>query len=538
MSMLQNFVPYHKSILWKIHNSYFSQRGIAAWEEGDIPHYSTNNYPMARQHAKFCVQAFSQLIENGVLHKSDPIYILEIGSGIGTFLVNFVKALRNDCADLGLQLLPRIKYIFSDYSKTSVAEATQKESIKILVNEGMVIPAIFDLCNPTILRTLDGEEIENPLSMIISNYVCCVSPVRQFLFENKKWKELHVKVTTPSSEQESNDSQTVTDILSEATTNFEFLKELELQYKWQKCTLESEFSKKSHAEILKILSSGQQKVSICYPYTFVDFMEAMSSRIIEGGIFLINDYGNTMGDGAGTLEKKSAQMYGNTMNHAVHFSLFHALAKHFGWGCVSTPDPVRSIHHACVSNSSLPSTIVKLFEDNYVRCLDGENILDFEKLANKFVEKKDYENAIKFFIRCSLLDAENPKHFYNAAEACIDADHYIAAKNYLMQGLQKQNAHQFDFEFQLGRACALLENDDEAIEWYTKSLTKENHPVTHTNIGAIYMRRKKFKNAYYHFHAAKELEPKNQRVSKKLEELKNAWWKHSTKNWKKKRKSK
>ena len=60
--LLEDFVPYDQSLLWRIHHAYFEARGIDAWRQGDIPYSSINSYPMARQHARFCVSLVVNIV--------------------------------------------------------------------------------------------------------------------------------------------------------------------------------------------------------------------------------------------------------------------------------------------------------------------------------------------------------------------------------------------------------------------------------------------------------------------------------------------
>ena len=45
------FIPFSDSPLWSRQHNYYRQRGMAAWSEGKVPHYLTNNPSMARTYA-------------------------------------------------------------------------------------------------------------------------------------------------------------------------------------------------------------------------------------------------------------------------------------------------------------------------------------------------------------------------------------------------------------------------------------------------------------------------------------------------------
>ena len=92
--------PLSKSILWKLQRNFFEGQGIEAWRQGTVPHYITSNPFIASAYAKVVfgfirdcrvVKGDSTNDSFTPLDPSQPIYILELGSGSGRFAYHFLK---------------------------------------------------------------------------------------------------------------------------------------------------------------------------------------------------------------------------------------------------------------------------------------------------------------------------------------------------------------------------------------------------------------------------------------------------------------
>ncbi len=83
--ILQTSVPYPDSLIWQLHRRYFHEYGNAAWESGDVPSGITSNRRAAYQNARVVLEA----LRHQPLDADETVYIVEVGSGSGTFAVNF-----------------------------------------------------------------------------------------------------------------------------------------------------------------------------------------------------------------------------------------------------------------------------------------------------------------------------------------------------------------------------------------------------------------------------------------------------------------
>ena len=76
-----------RSLLWRLQRNYFEHYGIEAWRSGAVPHHITSSPFIADAYARMVLGFLRDL---SVDH-SQPVYIVELGSGSGRFSYLFLK---------------------------------------------------------------------------------------------------------------------------------------------------------------------------------------------------------------------------------------------------------------------------------------------------------------------------------------------------------------------------------------------------------------------------------------------------------------
>lgn len=78
-----------RSRLWKWQRRYFTNQGTAAWQRGVVPHYVTSNAFIAEAYAKVVLGYLRDCRPTS--DPAQPIYIVELGAGVGRFGYHFLK---------------------------------------------------------------------------------------------------------------------------------------------------------------------------------------------------------------------------------------------------------------------------------------------------------------------------------------------------------------------------------------------------------------------------------------------------------------
>lgn len=533
--LLQPSTPFDQSLLWKFHDAYFASRGIAAWNQGEVPYYSTSNFATARQHAGFLVDVVLSQYAEGRLGEDDEIWVLEVGSGLGRFAANFLRALEVSCGPMGEDIFSRVRYILSDYSEKNVREAAGTPALSPYVAAGRIVPALVDLRDPTRLTFLDGREGEVPLQMVIANYVCCVVPLKNMQHRAaegwfEQWVRLEKKV---EGEVLRTPGELIEDMLANPTREG-MVKALDILFEWRSRPLDLVYAKPLHQRVLaNVAEVVGGDATVGYPHGFIDFIDGVSRFLAPGGLVLVNDYGSIDKREMAGLHDRRSQIYGNSIANSVNFAIFDAFAEATGWHILRSRDMLGSLHSAAL-RPGIPWTDREEdgFDRNYVKWRGGDDILDHTHTARLLAEKKDWDRAIRYWRRAIELEPENPDHFYKAGDAAIDGGHYDMAIAFLEQGIALATPETgLDFEFQLGRAACLAQDYKASIRWYELALTKENHPTTWTNLGVLYESEGRYRDAFRCYKMAMEVDPKYARGRERMQLLKDMLWRKTVEDF-------
>ncbi|QMV42677.1 hypothetical protein [Cohnella cholangitidis] len=82
MRRLQSSKMLSESMLWDLQQSYFSEKGVDAWRNDEVPHYVTSNPAMANCYAEivFAYWLDRQRLVPDSPPVDEPMYILELGA--------------------------------------------------------------------------------------------------------------------------------------------------------------------------------------------------------------------------------------------------------------------------------------------------------------------------------------------------------------------------------------------------------------------------------------------------------------------------
>ncbi|GLD97493.1 hypothetical protein PINS_up006177 [Pythium insidiosum] len=176
---LEDFTPFSRSHLWKLMMSFYDRQGVESWAQGIVPHFITSNTFIAK---RYC-QVFRAFLRDGMrpgsacpLDPTQPLYIVELGTGSGKFSFYFLKALLDaeDALDFPLS---QIKYIMTDFTEQNFNFWRTHPALAPFVARGLVDFAIFDATRDRSLRLHHAQHelrvdtpSHNPLC-VIANYL-------------------------------------------------------------------------------------------------------------------------------------------------------------------------------------------------------------------------------------------------------------------------------------------------------------------------------------------------------------------------------
>ncbi|MDF2866639.1 MAG: tetratricopeptide repeat family protein [Gammaproteobacteria bacterium] len=140
--------------LWQKQGDFYQKQGIDAWNRR-VPFYATSNPSIANSYAHIIVTFMQELkAQNKLTH--EPVYIVEMGCGSGTFSFYLLQRLAELKRSLG-DLLPRFVYVMSDLVASNVDFWEQHKAFQPYLNEGLLDFAQFDLLQDNAFNLRRGQ---------------------------------------------------------------------------------------------------------------------------------------------------------------------------------------------------------------------------------------------------------------------------------------------------------------------------------------------------------------------------------------------
>lgn len=242
------------SLLWQAQRHFFERQGIDAWLQRIVPHYITNNPYLANTYARL-VFAFLRDCQTATpgeegfppLDLSQPLYIIELGSGSGRLAFHFLKNFLPLLARSALKEIP-LKFVLTDFAEQTLEFWQTHRSLQPFLASGHLDIARFDAEQPKELYLRSSGEIlapntlKNPI-ILLANYFFDSIPHDAFYIEAGEL-----------------DEYLVTTISLEAETDFsrpDLLQQIELSYERRPATADYY----EDSDFNRILNSYRQRLA-------------------------------------------------------------------------------------------------------------------------------------------------------------------------------------------------------------------------------------------------------------------------------------
>jgi tetratricopeptide (TPR) repeat protein len=208
-----------QSILWKLQRNYFDRQGVEAWRTGTLPHHITSSPFIADAYARVllgylrdCASSVAVDANDSstvLLDRSQPVYIVELGSGHGRFGYLFLKKFLGVYLDSVLRDVP-VKYVMTDFAESNLEHLREHSWLQPFVEQGFLDFARFDVEHDGELELvcsgekLSPDTLRNPL-VVIANYVFDSIPQDAFHVVGGQLYEMLVTVSSQQKEPDLDD---------------------------------------------------------------------------------------------------------------------------------------------------------------------------------------------------------------------------------------------------------------------------------------------------------------------------------------------
>ena len=130
---IENKVRLSESCIWKLQQDYFKSLGKSAWE-GSVPFYVTSNTKFSFSMANIVFNFLLESINKDKININEPIYILELGSGLAKFGFHFMKKLAELKETYNLNHI-NTPYILTDLPEENINFWAQNKQLKELLDK-------------------------------------------------------------------------------------------------------------------------------------------------------------------------------------------------------------------------------------------------------------------------------------------------------------------------------------------------------------------------------------------------------------------
>jgi hypothetical protein len=175
IQILDQGKPLAQSKIWPMIEDFYGNAGPAAWAEvtNATPYYPTSNAYIGETYAEMIIAFLRDYAPH--TDKSQPIYVLELGTGMGAFSVFTLNAVCEKLAFFASLKDINLVYIMTDFTEHNLKLWESSPQIQDFIAQGLLDFALYwpEKDETITLRksgvTLRAGEVKNPL-IILANY--------------------------------------------------------------------------------------------------------------------------------------------------------------------------------------------------------------------------------------------------------------------------------------------------------------------------------------------------------------------------------
>lgn len=490
---------FSESDIWRLQRRYYEDKGIEAWNSGEVPYYITSNPRLAHAYAAM-IHGFIRDRERLMPQSDQPVHVIELGAGSGQLAFHILQRLellfRHDSKPA-----TRYRYIMSDLAEKNIEFWSRHPKLQPYFEQGVLDVCLMDAARTRELSLLAGEttiglkQLDHPI-VVIANYVFDSLPQDLFFFHHGKMYEGEVEWVPPEDQAEA------------------YSEHGRLEYEYSEI-VEKFYGHPGYDELLGTYREQLQSTHLLFPFAALDCLERLRELTASGELALLTvDKGDIRLE---DLENRDAPVL---VPHGGCFSLscnFHALFAYYerlGAAIRFHEYRLNSLILSAVWAVSEPEAYAeaKLAYELYVEQFSPGDFYTLKTNYWRSVSDMDIRELLSW-IRLSGYDAAFVwRGSDRLAELLPDAGEADRAEacEVLMKVWEAYYSidEQQDLPFTLGLLLYLIDRNELALTFFSLSLQADpNAASTCYNIGLCNYALKDYPAALSYFERALELHP-------------------------------
>jgi len=479
MFPVEDYIPFSKSLIWKLNHQFYQEVGLEAWREGDVPYQMTSNSKVGKAYAEIIFGFLKDLAFQG--RTEEIVYILELGAGHGKLAFHMFKHLDRLTSQVKIDLPPYC-YILSDIAEDNIEFYKSHPQFIEYIESGRLDVAYFDVLETKELnlrlsgKTISKKTLDQPI-ITIANYFFDSIPSELFYYKDGEVFDCELGLSSFAD--------------PEKLSTIDFLKNLKLAYR-KTAHNPNYFEDAVFNEIVDSYKNLVKDSHIIFPSIGLTGLDTIRQFSNAGMLLVSMDKGfHEVHDLEGAKAPK--MMTHNSMSFSVNY---HALGKHCSAKDGTAWFPKSSNFHlelVCLLYLPDPSKFsdTRLAYQRYIDDFGPDDYMILKKLAFQlsdnlsipqivaYLRMANYDTAV-FVNLFDRLKALLPTITYNERYRLSQVMHEVWEMYFTLN-------ESYDLAFEIGGIFYALGYYEDALTYFSRSENLYgNKPDTYYNRALSY----------------------------------------------------
>lgn len=472
---MTNPVRLSQSRVWDDLRKFYDSVGVGAWSTDRIPFFATNNPALARTYVDVFCGFLDDLKLSGELSSEEPVYIVELGGGMGRLAYLMLTRLR----EIQDRLPVRVCYLLTDYSQTNVDYYNSHECLMEFREEGLLRTQAFDAENGEL-----PDLGRNPI-FCIANYLFDTLSHDGFRFSNGEISEILCSVG------------------DEGKVKFHFHPLSGPAY-----------GRDTYDATLEFYRKQLGQTSVPFPIGPIRCLEGLSRASKGRMVLVMADKALRSEEDLLDFETLPLQNHDGGVSMSVNCHAIDRVWQSEG-GCVVHSAPRANHLHVALYLKGFGTASAARAVQTFTDQIDGFGPLDYLDFRGHILSHTNHRSLL-LYLQLLRLSRWDPELFYelsnDIAETALTASLEEQQELYTAMTRCWNNyfpiPDQRDIPFAVARVLACINQFEQAIGFYGESVRLYGaRPLTHHNVGICYFNLRLFDQAEQSFQKALEQDP-------------------------------
>lgn len=493
------------SKLWRIQQNYFATKGIEAWKD-EVPFYISSNAFIGHRYALLVVQYIKDWRRLHPQSREHCFYIMETGSGTGTFSFYFLKAIKELLSTYHLND-QKFCYIITDIIQANIDFCRHNPSLAPFIENGELDFACFNVSDDQDLtlqlsnKKFSSFHSENPF-IVIANYTFDCIKQDVFSYVDEKFYEIRLGLRSRYNNFDEKKAR--------------YLSDLRLDFEESQIDIAHFYDNPSLNEILQEYKDyfKEKSAKIMMPIGALQFFDHVKS-LNQNFFMIVGDKGVALPERIPFFTNNQLASFDGCYSFMVNFDAMGRYLKKMGGDFL----PTQKASDFKVNLYSLGATFDELVETKgcFLTQLECAGPDEYSTLFGEYVAN-NYRFSIRGLLSFLKLSEWDPDAYVIIHDRLIElfptANAQLQAE--IDNDLAKVQSHIYQINIGddvynlLGIYYQRKGMDDKALEMYHLSIKVfPNKAASYNNMAIIYEKQKNIPKALLHYQKSYALDKNN-----------------------------